>query len=476
MYQPIDFCIDIHTHPTIFPLLVRAVESPWHDYDEAPKEKRMHRTVKITREDFSKMHRGKVRVYWHSLHIPERYTLGKAFSSPLIMEKVIGLCKHKMRDVLAYRPFKMMLEEFDLMKRYLNDPHSDRKVQIAQNYSHLLEILKDPKSIAAIMTIEGAHNLGFEYTEDKFIYNGIGLTIEDCEPVHEGLIEERIKFMKDNFIRFFTLNHFVYNHLASMPKAVDLTGIKKIVHNPIQSLRQMGTYRGLTFWGYYMVERCMEEGVMIDVKHCDAISRNQIYKLAFKHRVPVIASHMAVSGKNTNVDFHRMINLREDHTNDRIKALKFNPWDINLHDDDLVSIHQLGGLMGIINDVRVLSSAEEEKLAIKTGDWVRMIYNQIEHIYTTLVKNDIPANEAFNTICIGTDFDGLIDPVNTIPTAVDLLYNPDTDNEETTKLDRELYRLIDKNYKIFQSSGLSPQIIVEKIMKTNVMKFLEKHF
>lgn len=475
-YEPLDFCVDIHTHPTTYPFLIQGVSSPWENYDRAPLHRRMYRSSLITRADFAKMSEGRVRVFAHYLHIPERYILGRALSGPTMMAKILKMDFSRMKEILTTQPFKMLLREHQFLLEHLDEPDSDRKTVIAKNYEHLLDILKQPNQIAAILSVEGGHNLGFESLEDASFNDSMGIAIEKSEPIHEGLIDERIAFCKKNNIFFVTMNHFVYNSLATMPKAVDLTGIKQFVHNPVKSLKNVGNFRGLTYWGCLFVEKCFQNNILLDIKHCDAVSRHQIYEIAKKYNRPVVGSHIAVSGKKTNRIFHELINKKEDRSTDRTISLEFNPWDINFHDDDILAVHLSGGLLGLINDIRVLGSIRAVKEAEKTNQWVKLIYNQIKHIYKVLTENGVPPQEAFDSVCIGGDLDGMIDPINTVPTTNEYLLTHSENSKNSTKLDIQLVRYIAQDEKLFEASGLLPAEIVYKVMKSNAMKFLEKYF
>jgi microsomal dipeptidase-like Zn-dependent dipeptidase len=396
-----------------------------------------------------------------------------------VLARYFDMDIESVRSVLSTQPFTLLKRKLKQLKASLKDPNSDREAVIVKDYAHLQKTLADPNKLALVMGVEGAHNLGFEYRGPDFpvpgkLYN-FKNRVEAAEPLSTDLVDERIAWLKANHIRFLTLNHFVYNHLGSAPKAAELTGWKQLGHNPYKSHWQLGNYRGLTYLGYYLVERALKEGIILDLKHCDAITRHQIYKLAAQYNRPVVGSHIAFSGRPTNVSGVDL-QVMEDFPADRKAAPMFNPWDINFHDDDILAIHRAGGLMGLIMDERVLSGGGMAKKILKREDYIWLLFNQIEHAYKVLTQAGIPAQEAFDSLCIGSDFDGFIEPLPNICTVEDYRYNPETDSPDSLKLDIALARALEEKAYIFRNSGLSPQDIVRKILRENTMRFLSQHF
>ncbi len=471
-----DFYADIHIHSTIKPLLTRYTDNIWTTYDQ--QEDDAARGGGISRSDFGRLIKNNVRVIGLSLHSPERYVLNNLTTRPFILSKLLDVSLENLRKVWYSKPFSMLKAELKLLKNQLTSPDGKYYAVIAKNYNHLRDILKDPNALAIMLTIEGAHNLGLEYrTEDFPVHqkkaNGI---IEPAEPLSEELMEARIEFMKQENVFFITLVHFVYNHLATMSRAVEVTGWKKIAKNPFRSLDIVGKFRGLTYLGKYFVERLFENNILVDVKHADAVARKQIYKIAEAYGKPVIASHVAVSGKPTNVGKDYTLIKYGDTVRDRQKSKQFNPWDINLHDDDVLAIHRSDGLMGLILDKRVLASVKEEKLLEEHTSGAHLFFNQVAHIYQVLVKEGVSPKDALKNICLGSDYDGFIEPIKGYATIDDIRYNPDEDDPNTPKLDKDLTHLIKENYYIFKKTKLDAEEITAMILRENVMNFLKKYW
>lgn len=450
---------DIHVHPTFKPFLANNIYDPWNDYTTDDPSKIYNRTTQFSRANFNALFSSNTRLICHYFTVLERFLLSKIFTQPAIMARVLNLDIKKLREISATKPFTILQQEFNYLKSHKISPDQTKELVFIQNYSQLEETLKDRNKIAILLSIEGAHCLGFEYAEN--FSNNSKYELPEIPSI--DLVQERISWLLDNNFKFITLNHFVFNYLASMPKAVELNGIKKIIKNPISTLNFLGNYRGLTFLGNYFVNKCLQNKIVIDIKHCDAITRQQIYHLSKEHNFPIVASHFAVSGRETNI-LNNQIIVKEDKSIERLKSDKFNPWDINFHDDDIYAIHQLGGLMGIIMDRRVLTG--EKMLAKFMKEKLNqslLIYYQLEHIYNVLIKKGIEPSKAFDSVALGSDFDGLIEPIHSC-----------TSVRDYPKLELDLLTFFEMNYDKFKDTGLSPYKIVSKLMWENVLNFLKK--
>lgn len=481
--EDLDFYADIHLHPTTKPMLLKGVESPWQNVDEADNDARRGRTARVTQSDFQKLFQGNVRLAGAYLIVPERYIYSKLMTSPGVIARYFGMDIPTARDVLNKAPFQLLKRELAFLKKNLKDPDSGREAVIVQDFKHLVTTLQDPNKLALILGIEGAHNLGFEYHGPDFpvegkLYN-FKNRVEPAEDPTYDMAAERVAWMKKNHIHWFTLNHFVYNHLGTMPKAAELTGWKKIGHNPFRSLHLAGSYRGLTHLGHCVVEECMRQGIFIDLKHADAATRHQTYYLARRYGRPVVASHVGVSGRDTNLrsNTHQMLQP-EDFPADRIKSReRFNPWDINLHDYDIVAIHELGGLMGLILDERILASqAVQKDVATGKADAYTPLFNQIEHVYKTLRKASVPAPECLDSLCLGSDFDGFIEPIQHVVTAADFRANPvpGAPKASPRPLEAALTEYFRTQAKMAKEMKMEPEEMSRRILRTNTLRFLER--
>lgn len=179
--------------------------------------------------------------------------------------------------------------------------------------------------------------------------------------------------------------------------------------------------------------------ILIDVKHMSALARKEFYNNIIipyntKHnpKIPIIASHVAYSGIKTLDDMIRDYEKEDNSStgmNDGVTT--FTKWNINLSDEDIQMICDSGGMIGIVMEQRVLgvpySIAKDDfgigRVSYEKGvKWERLVSDNIYRF----IKAVSPEQQLFQSensiwkcICIGSDFDGGIDPPNPYPTSVE---------------------------------------------------------
>lgn len=450
---------DLHVHSTLKSYMLSAVDSPWEDYDQTTPEERVRRTPRITRSDFTKLLRSNTRVVCLALHPIERYLISALTTRPVAYALIFRMRLERVRQVLQRNPFIILQQEYNLFSAYQRQPNGSGEVKVVRHPEDIDEALRHPNRIAVILTIEGAHALGFEYRD--YAFPAIrGFSYDKFAPLDRETIRARLSWAAERGVQMITLLHMVYNHLGTPAKAVELRGAMALLPNPIRSLRRIGQYRGLTGFGAYFVEEAYRQGILIDVKHCDHLTRAQVYEIARDYQMPVVASHVAASGH----PLHKR-RVRADKPRHRVRSEAFNPWDINLHDEDLIAIAQSRGLIGLILDERVLAG---EKLlqAARSGQVhpLEPLFQQIRYIYSTLVVAGIEPQQAFSTLCLGSDFDGFIDPIDAVPTVL----------EYPTVLYPGLLRFFEQEYALFADTGLSPQELTEGFCAQNGIRFWKR--
>ncbi|MEN3040349.1 MAG: membrane dipeptidase [Bacteroidia bacterium] len=435
------------------------MDSPWEDYDQATPEERVRRTPRLTASDFSKLLRSGTRVVTIALHPIERYLIASLVTRPVMYALVFRMRLERVRQVLQRNPFVILQQEYNLLSAYLRQPDGEGEVIIVRSPEDIDRALASPHKIAAILSIEGAHALGFEYRGYKLPAIR-GFVYEKFLPLAREAIRERLQWAAERGIHLITLLHMVYNHLGTPAKAIEQRGALRLLPNPIRSLREVGRFRGLTAFGAYFVEEAYRRHILIDVKHCDFSTRQQVYEIAREYEMPVLASHVAASGHA-----RRTRRVSVDLPKHRLQSNTFNPWDINLHDEDLIAIAQSHGLIGIIMDERILAG---EKLlqAVRAGQVhpLEPLFQQIRYIYTTLVEAGLSPLEAFSTLCIGSDFDGFIDPIDAIPTTL----------EYPKVLWPGLEKFFEREYATFADTGLSPVELTYRFCFANGVEFWKR--
>ncbi|MCS7163246.1 MAG: membrane dipeptidase [Bacteroidia bacterium] len=450
---------DLHVHSTLKAFLLSAVDSPWQDYDEATPAERVRRTPRLTQSDFTKLLRSGTRVICLALHPLERYLVSAFTTRPVMYALIFRMRLEKVRQILQRNPFVILQQEYNLLLAYRRQPDGPGEVIIVRRPEDIDEAIANPHKIAAILSLEGAHALGFEYRD--YTFPAIrGFSYDGFFPLTRDGIRARMEWAAARGIHMITLVHMVYNHLATPAKAVEFQGLATVLPNPYRSLRSIGRFRGLSSYGAFFVEEAYRRGILIDVKHCDHIARREVYEIAQEYGMPVIASHVAASGLGLT-----QRKFRNDRRRHRLNSERFNPWDINLHNEDLLAIARSGGLIGLIMDERVCAG---EKLlqSVRSGEIhpLEPFFQQIRYIYLTLVEGGIPPRQAFATLCLGSDFDGFIDPIDAVPTVL----------EYPTVLWPALLRFFEEEYTLFADTHWTPAELAEGIVARHGISFWKR--
>lgn len=205
--------------------------------------------------------------------------------------------------------------------------------------------------------------------------------------------------------------------------------------------------------------------IYIDLKHSSYPLRQWFYdSLACKEKIPPICSHCAVNGLSK---IHYSVTTDEYAYADSRQVTNFYPLSINLYNEEITAICKLGGLIGLTLEERVLggymnnpvnvdgkkqlrrkanrtflkklrengeldgllreitlearrepfnaSLSETEAFKILLADYqsIEPFLSNLFHVLDYSQKG----KDGWNHVCIGSDFDGFIDPLDLVPTA-----------------------------------------------------------
>jgi microsomal dipeptidase-like Zn-dependent dipeptidase len=95
-----------------------------------------------------------------------------------------------------------------------------------------------------------------------------------------------------------------------------------------------------------------------------------------------------------------------------------------------------------------------------------LLWNQIQHILEILDKEGL---FAWDCMAIGSDYDGIIDPLNSFWTAEELPFLADY-------LERHAFNYMKDATFINEKNNVRSDEIINRIMSTNGIKFFETHF
>jgi microsomal dipeptidase-like Zn-dependent dipeptidase len=403
--------------------------------------------------------------------------------------------------------------------------------------------------INVIVAIEGGH--GFYQRND----------VLEQEQHPEEVIEALIQWKRDSKIglkpRLFYItpthhaSNCLANHAFAVPTGFAGTGINAMAggFNP--------TEKGLTNSGKDFIRAALRENqdedrILIDLKHLSFKSRQEFY--SFRETLineegfrpfPILATHMGVTGVSWDYPIVKqcsalefddrcfLVNYNDSNgfkvTNfdeNEFEHLQFNPWSINLYDEEIVKIIESKGLIGLSFDSRILGNEgiEQERFSKKEGreclNSIRSIdfenktedndypfFNKIEdreefqypddrfierlnfqQPFKSKVTRDllslcqnvihiirVGGDDAWNRICVGSDYDGVINPIDIVPDA-SKMPNLEADFKKYIRL---MARTLN-NYIIDNDTGENsinvPNDFYEKFISGNANQFLAEHF
>lgn len=408
--------VDIHCHPHSKPFgqsqpgskhnaNLNHTTSVWHHDPPTLLDKLTNFALSLTRfrqSDLTASGRGNVRVLVNSLYPLERgfcrNKLGTDIVSDLPMNFVTSFGKGYIDRIQAIESpgdyCTELNEQYAFLKQMdgkvveLSGGQKARYI-LTKSYDDIQTLMDAPDdtdtlTLAVMLSIEGAHvfSCGIDNKADEItvLKNIADLKAWEHRPL------------------FITFAHHFHNELCG--HAESLTGVLKKLLD-----QQEGLNEGFTQLGEKAVRALLDTTngprILIDIKHMSEASKRRYFEILdadfSTQKIPIIVSHGCVRGNDA--DRH----LYHDHP-------------INFSDDELLRVAQSGGLFGIQLDERRIGS--ESALRHARGhlnrrkilfSWAELVWLQIKHIAELLDQNDL---FAWGNVCLGTDYDGIVNPIN----------------------------------------------------------------
>jgi microsomal dipeptidase-like Zn-dependent dipeptidase len=355
--------------------------------------------------------------------------------------------------------FKDLEMEYDfykqldgLVKRF---PEGKYRYKLVRNYNEIEAIRAEDQdsfnTICVVLSIEGMHvldqNIGKTPNENEFLANLQKIKNWDTPPL------------------FVAIAHHFWNHLCGHAES-----FTKLVRKKVDQSEGIDT--GFTDLGIKVVKELLSTAngkrILIDLKHMSVAARVDFYKLldstAKYKKIPIIVSHGAVNGMKS-------VSLPK-QTGSKV-AKKFNPVDINFFDAEIIRIAKSKGIFGLQLDERRIASKKTLKNTKHSSKRSKimhyrseLLWNQIQHILEVLDKERL---FAWDCMVIGSDFDGIIDPLNAFWTSEELPFLADF-------LERHAYNYMkDAGFKL-AANNIKADEIIERIMTLNGNNFLKTNF
>lgn len=474
--------IDLHLHPAIKPLgksfnRTPGINNPnrnrpnsiWNYDPPGLLEKITNIATTLTKfrqADFTSLAWGGAQVVLVSMCGLEKgfvmTKIGAKLPGDLLSNLVVGMGLKRINHVQEMTGYFADLElEYQFYKQLDGSPvRIDGQWFQYKLVSGFQEIEDNPeapvRTIYVILTIEGGHVFDC----------GLGMMNRKADPAHVLANVDRVK-QWDTRLFFMGLTHHFDNELVG--HAQSLSGLVSQICD-----QSTGLNEGFSDLGWKVLRKLLDNTqgrrVLIDLKHMSVKAREEYYRFLAEEypdeTIPLLVSHGAVTGLKSHDDLVSGGSLNSE---------KFQTKDINFYDDEIIRIARSGGLFGVQFDERRLGNKQEVK---ESGNNLsrrkmlfqkaKLVWNQIQHIAEVLDRNN---QFAWEIQCIGSDNDGMVNPLNGYWTAEEM---PMLDSY----LEKHAYNFINsveaRNFKSFNQ--LTADEIVERFMRGNAWEFLKRNF
>jgi len=497
------------------------------------KKKSLGEMIRYSQMNLDSCYKGDVRVLFISLYPIERgwfneRKLADLFTKDKVIARMASCSSgidinivNEIRNAIDGN--NISINYFDDLVReyhYLNSDQAkskdiNKQFVIVNSFDEVNDILSNPddKRIILILSIEGGHSLcKFESFHDlkntpyKKVNSAIYEEFDKYRKIyfdHIDVIKGRknysikldgkqhsVKFVHTPF--YITFAHHFWNLLCGH---TDSFGFKTdLVLN-----QSLGKGKGFTKLGIDVLHKLLQKSkterrILIDIKHFSVKSRMEFYSIWEKEfyskgdGFPIISSHTAVNGRD---DYFAMI-----HNDDGNETAYYNSFyntsSINMFDHDIKMIHKSDGLIGLIlNETRLpgIESTEvlkynkkkikycddtvqiEELKSENKQEYLKCITANIFHI-VRVINN----KSAWSIITIGSDFDGMIDALDSYTRAEDfsdLAKDLADFIDNCTELDE-----IELNSEMidYLKFGYTTKEIIKMITCGNALEHLRKYF
>jgi hypothetical protein len=496
-----NFIIDLHCHPAMRPYGKsfdtetptqtttnrNSKHSLWHYDPPTAGDKLLQRFLglsKYSQSDFTTLAYGGVRCICASLYSIEKglvdfNILGKSDVSDILINIISSLGKKRIDFLQANNDYFTDMENeykfyLQLNNQVINFRDGARKYVLVKNFAHLNQLINEEplqpnvEVTYVIITVEGMHDLN----------TGTGTTANEAE-----VLSNLAKMKAWEFRPFFvTFAHHFYNELCG--HAESLSDFLQ----DFLTKQEPGMNTGFTALGWKVLKNLLDNNITeangkktgriyIDVKHMSVQARNEYYNFLKTERadayarkeLPIIISHCACNGLMSAANPNPTPGLE-------LTASRMYDKDINFYDDEIVEVKRSGGIIALQLDERRIASKQYKKSLRKVFASAnkrmhsnsKMLWNNIQHIAQLLDKHDL---FAWDCIAIGSDFDGVIDPIN-------MFWSAEQMDDLLQYTERHAFNFFnDASMQLKNSfNKIEPAEVVDRIFNTNSMEFFSRYF
>ena len=421
--------------------------------------------TKFSQANFTSLAKGGVNIVCVSLYPIEKWffenKVKNEFIKDIASNFATGVGKKRVDAVQAMTNYFKDLEmEYDFYKqldgRVVKLPEGKYRYKVVNSYKEIQAIkTAEDKSgintICVVLSIEGLHvlnkNIGKAPKEKDFMANLHKIKNWDTPPF------------------FVAVAHHFWNHLCGHAESLTKLVKKKVDQSE-------GLNSGFTALGIKIVKELLStkngKRILIDLKHMSMASRKDFYKLIDKtpayKKIPIIVSHGAANGQQSFT--------KKKQAGSSV-ASKLNPVDINFFNEEIIRIAKSKGIFGLQLDERRIASKttlKNTKHSVNRSKIMHyrseLLWNQIQHILEVLDNEGL---FAWDCMAIGSDFDGIIDPLNGFWTTEEMPFLADF-------LERHAYNYMKSAGFKVKENNIDADEIIARVMSLNGLKFLKTNF
>jgi microsomal dipeptidase-like Zn-dependent dipeptidase len=471
---------DFHLHPSLKPQMSLPPDfpSPW----DIIKLKFKHpnlitallkcsgiNEVVDSQASLTQLVRGKVNLIALALHPPETAMMNDGLIQQIAADEQTSFINlARITDIGSgdiY--FRMLNEELANLKKNLSD--NGKKLKLISNISQYKA--SDTDTVHAILIIEGPHAFfgAKQRRTETEIFTEFWSNFET--------------FTAANRIFSLNISHLQDNEFCNHAFGIQIFKPKPFYPNS----------NGISQHGFKLLQKMKEKNILLDIKHTSLFARKQLYDFRIgENDWPIVCTHAGLTGikkedrgryfiSKSNEGDHLLV--RHYKPAGYLLGTSFNPCTINLYDEDIYEeeIISPGEKDYFTNVVRSSPNDSDiikinDIIAEDKRDWLRFharhFLNQVFHLFK--IADQFNYNKALmaQRICIGSDFDGMINPVDCCPNVTKL--------ESFKKYLTDNFKEWEKDFTevtgIKVSSFITPKKLMDNIFYQNGVDFLKEWY
>lgn len=447
---------DFHAHPTFKSFLTAPTDkkrtNPWRIF--RGKVFQIVKPILRSQASFGQTIKGNVRIQVMPI-VPLESGFSELVLIKSVAAKFLSVSKEFIRWINAgqFSYNDLFWMEYEHLCQHLN--FRGQRVNVMRSIE---DLSRGRKVINLVLSVEGSHAL-----QDGPRTHEVKQPAQYFQNLKKLKTEERFSIL------YMTLTHLTWNNVCNHCYGTRISGNEIFKPNP--------HVLGMSKVGHQLIDLAydVDEGkrILIDIKHMSLLARRELYayrkKKGYNH-IPLIASHAGATGfsshdlfgylqpntyyagKNNEyivVDYKEVPGIGEGKRD----CTTFNPWSINLYDEDIKAIINSGGLIGLSLDQRILGEGRNQEEFFLYKEFTKVLDHNVpspigqreeekddqdELVAEDKEERKVPAyklrrthrkhlrhlannllhmvrtggKKAWKHICIGSDFDGLIDPIN----------------------------------------------------------------